>query len=228
MMPAAQHDGSDEPQPPARSNHRRRLALCVGAGILAGSLTWGAGFLWFIQRVGRPTEPPPQADGIVALTGGAERVETALRLLREDRARLLLLSGIGGGADLAVLAHRTGLDPGPLADRVTLGRSATSTRGNALETASWVHDHDIHSLIVVTAFYHMPRALTELHRALPGVTLYPLPVLTAEHPGPTRVRRLVTLRLLAAEYSKYLFAASGLSTLMPERDASPPHALTPQ
>ena len=73
----------------------------------------------------------------MAFTGGPERVETALRLLAEDRADRLLLSGIGGGAELAELAHRAGVDPLPLASRVTIDRNAATTRGNATDTADW-------------------------------------------------------------------------------------------
>jgi uncharacterized SAM-binding protein YcdF (DUF218 family) len=61
---------------------------------------------------------------------------------------------------------------------------------------------------VVTAFYHMPRALTELRRSLPDVLLYAYPVLS---PGGFGAERLVGLRLLAEEYSKYLLAAAGVS-----------------
>jgi len=197
----------------------RRLVLrLAGWGCLTLVVAWGAGLAWFIQYAARPAPPPPMADGIVALTGGAERVETALRLLKAQRARWLLLSGTGTGADLAVLAHRAGVDPAPLADHVMLGYQATSTRGNALETAAWAAEHDIHTLIVVTAYYHMPRALTELRRALPGVTLYPAPVLTPPSGG---LGRVVTLRLAAEEYSKYLLALVGATTLLPERDQTP-------
>lgn len=187
-------------------------------------LAWGAGLLWFIQLVSRPVAPPPVADGIVALTGGADRVETALRLLQAHRARWLLLSGIGYGVDLAVLAHRAGVDPAPLAGHVTLGRQATSTRGNALETAAWARDHDIGTLIVVTAFYHMPRALTELHRALPGVALYPEPVLA---PQPGGIGRVVTLRLIAEEYTKHLLAVAGITALVPLHEPPAPHEAHP-
>ena len=105
----------------------------------------------------------------MAFTGGPERVETALRLLAEDRADRLLLSGIGGGAELAELAHRAGVDPLPLASRVTIDRSAATTRGNATDTADWARANAIRSLLVVTASYHMPRAIAELARALPEV-----------------------------------------------------------
>jgi uncharacterized SAM-binding protein YcdF (DUF218 family) len=183
-------------------------------------VAWDMGLVWFIQFAARPVPPPPEADGIVALTGGAERVETALRLLQAHRAAWLLLSGIGIGVDLAVLAHRAEVEPAPLAARVTLGRQATSTRGNALETAAWARDHDIHTLIVVTAYYHMPRALTELRRALPGVTLYPEPVL---RPQSGFLGPLVTLRLTAEEYTKYLMALVGVTALLPDREQMPPH-----
>jgi uncharacterized SAM-binding protein YcdF (DUF218 family) len=200
---------------------RRRLALrLAGWTLLALVVAWDIGLVWFIQFATRPMPPVPEADGIVALTGGAERVETALRLLQAHRAHWLLLSGTGIGVDLAVLAHRAGVDPAPLADQVTLGRQATTTRGNALETAAWARDHDIHTLIVVTAYYHMPRALTELRRALPGVTLYPEPVL---RPQPGGFGPVVTLRLTAEEYTKYLLALVGVTTLLPGYEPTPPH-----
>lgn len=194
--------------------NQRRLVLRFIVAVLAASVVaWGAGLLWFIHIAARPVPPPPDADGIVALTGGADRVATALHLLRAHRAPRLLLSGIGGGAALPGLAHRADIDPAPLAGAVTLGRQATSTRGNALETAAWVQHYDIRSLIVVTAFYHMPRALTELRRVLPGVALYPDPVLTPHSGG---IGRVVTLRLIVEEYTKYLLAVAGVTELVPE------------
>ena len=127
--------------------------------------------------------------------------------------------GLSIGVDLTVLARRAGVDPAPLAAQVTLGRWAASTRGNALEAAAWVRDHDIRTLIVVTAYYHMPRALTELRRALPGVTLYPEPVL---RPQSGFLGPLVTLRLTAEEYTKYLLALLGVTAVLPVHEPTPP------
>ena len=179
----------------------RGLASLLLAALVAG----GIGFGWFVAAAERTDDPPPHAGGIVALTGGAERIETALRLLESGHADLLLVSGVAQKAGLPALAHRVDVDPALLAPKVTLGRNATSTVGNAQETASWVAAHDIHSLIVVTAGYHMPRALLELGRALPGVTLYPVPV---QPPG---MHEPGMLRLLAAEYLRLIAAACGLS-----------------
>jgi uncharacterized SAM-binding protein YcdF (DUF218 family) len=143
-------------------------------------------------------------------------VETALRLLAEGRADRLLLSGIGGGAELSELARRAGIDPLPLAPRVTIDRTAATTRGNALATAGWARANNIHSLLVVTAAYHIPRALTELARTLPDVTLYPLPVVQPERSSDA------PLRLMAEEYIKFLATTTGLTSMLPEREPTLP------
>ena len=193
----------------------RRVRGIAGRTIglaLALALAWAAGLAWFVIRAEQPAPPPGAADGIVALTGGADRVETALRLLADGHAPVLLLSGIGGNAALAQFARRAGLDPAPLAARVTLGRTALSTHGNARETAAWVRDHAVRRLIVVTAFYHMPRALIELGRALPGVTLIPDKVMPESlRDGPRDYATLgAMLRLLGAEYTKFLATELGV------------------
>ena len=172
------------------------LRLGIGLAVVA-LLAWLAGFVWFARMASRPAGPLPQADGIVVLTGGSHRIEQGLRLLAQGRAPLLLVSGVQPGTEVARLARAVGIDPGAVAGRVTLGQSAVSTRGNALETVEWVQRHDLRSVIVVTAFYHMPRALAELRRALPMTTLYACPV---QVEGSARR----TLMLLASEYTKWL------------------------
>lgn len=188
-----------------------RIAACL---VIAALLPFILGFIWFIQLTQQYAPPLPMADGIVALTGGAERIEVALRLMAEGKGGRLLISGAGGGADLRAFAMRAGLDAEPFADRVTLGYNATTTHGNAIETAAWALENRIGSLIVVTAYYHMPRAMLELRRSLPGVTLFESPVLRGKGTGPGWA---VAARLLLEEYCKYLLVATGLSHWLPAR-----------
>lgn len=191
---------------------RRRLGAWLLALTLVALLAATAGFVLFMRATAQPAALPPHADGIVALTGGADRVETALRLLADGRADKLLLSGIGPVTELAPLARRAGVDGAALAERVTLGRHAASTRGNALETQAWAREEHIRSLIVVTGYYHMPRALAELAPALPGVTLHPFPVGGG-------VAHRAAMRLLLEEYVKYLAVRVGITRWLPLREA---------
>ena len=198
----------------------RRVRLWLPASVaLLVAACWLGGFAWFVHVIHHPAEPPPHAGGIVALTGGAGRVDRALHLLADGQAGQLLLSGIGGGSDLATIGRLAGIDTQPLADRITVGRYAASTRGNGVETAAWADQNHIRSLIVVTAAWHMPRALAELHRALPGVRLYASPVFpdpAGKGPG---------WKLEAGEYAKYLLTVSGLSVWFPPREPVSPYVL---
>ena len=184
----------------------RALLLACGGALLV----WLVGFGWFVHASQATPPVLAHADGIVALTGGAGRVEAALRLLAEDRAPILLISGVGP-VDFPAIAHRAGADLA-LAPRVTLGHIAVSTRGNAAEAADWVRRHGIASLIVVTSGYHMQRALAELGRRMPAVQLYAAPVLPGEPPS---------WRLLLLEYNKLLVTRLGLSWLSRHGDEPP-------
>ncbi len=170
---------------------------------------WLFGFAWFVHEARSPSAAPPHADGIVVLTGGADRVAAGLRLLESGVAERLLISGVGRAAEFPELAHRAGVDR-MLAPRVALGRMAGDTHGNASETSDWVAAHHIASLIVVTAGYHMPRALAELRQRLPGITLIPVRV---QPPGMRDMTAPTSWRLLAGEYTKFLAAELGLVEL---------------
>jgi uncharacterized SAM-binding protein YcdF (DUF218 family) len=197
----------------------RRGLLRWGGGAAALLAVLLAGFLWFLGQVPEaPASPARRTDGIVVLTGGAERVETGLRLLEAGHAPRLLVSGVAARLTLAELARAHAREPSALAGRVTLGHAAATTLGNAVETAAWARANGLTSLRVVTAGYHMPRALLELRRALPGVELVPHPV------GPAALREGAlgharAARLHLGEYVKYLLSAAGLSRLLPARDS---------
>ena len=179
-----------------------------------------AGFLWFLRAAATPPAGPlPRAEGIAVLTGGADRVETGLRLLLADATARLIVSGANRDATLQDLVRVAGLPPDvadAVAGRVTLGHDAATTRGNAAEIAAWARREGIGSVRVVTAGYHMPRALLELRRALPSETaLLPHPVTPAPMRGRPGLREW---RLLAGEYLKLLGAWLGVSRPGPDRN----------
>jgi uncharacterized SAM-binding protein YcdF (DUF218 family) len=195
-------------EPSVRQIKSRYLIRSLATFTAAGAVAWLLGFGWFLYLVTREAPPAPHVDAIVVLTGGPDRVDVALRLLLSGAADRLLVSGAGEKTDLSALAHLASIDPAPLESQITLGHAARSTHGNALETASWAREQGVATLVVVTSWFHMPRALVEMRRAMPAVTAHPHPV------GRLDAAELVNggeTRRVIGEYHKYLAALAGLT-----------------
>lgn len=188
----------------------RRRTLLAAAGVAL--LLWAAGFLVFVYSIPRPAAAQgTRTDAIVVLTGGSQRLETALQLLADGRARELFVSGVHRDVDVAEILRNAGRDPGRLDCCIALDHNADDTIGNARETANWLAGREIASIRLVTAAYHMPRSLLEFEAALPGLTIVPHPVFP---PHVKRARWYAypgTAALFASEYSKYLAARARLT-----------------
>jgi uncharacterized SAM-binding protein YcdF (DUF218 family) len=166
------------------------------------------GFIAFAEKIARSKPPAdPRADAIVVLTGGAQRIDGALALIAEKRAKRLLISGVNRDVtrrDLERVVSGTLRDD--LACCVDLGKQALDTTGNAAETRLWAQERGFASLIVVTSDYHMPRSMTELAGAMPDIELIPYPVSSAHLAFAGWWHDPGAFGLLAREYGKYLVA----------------------
>lgn len=196
----------------------RGLAL-----ILLLVVLWGVGLMAFAARVAdsTPAKEPRVSDGIVALTGaGSVRIETAVKLLERSKAQRLLISGVNkdvNRTDLQRLTHDYGKS---FECCIDLGFRAADTQGNARETSAWATYHKVRTLIVVTADYHMPRAMLELRAGVPGVILRPYPVATPFLDAHAWWKSADGMRRMSFEYCKYLviLAREGVLRLGAKRD----------
>ena len=176
----------------------------------------GSGFLYFAQSIATERgDLAETADGIVALTGGALRIDDGMALLAASKARRLLISGVNPDIDRTEVRKLVPQHAGLFDCCVDLGRDARDTIGNAEETAEWVNHNRFRSVIVVTSAYHMPRALEELHNALDGVDLVPHPVILDSLQLERWWTNPSTTRLLVLEYFKYLAALIRIHILVP-------------
>jgi uncharacterized SAM-binding protein YcdF (DUF218 family) len=175
--------------------------------VLAALAVLTVGFILFAAGIERrETRLDRAADGIVVLTGGAERIADAVQLLASGRGQRLLITGVHPDTTLEEIGRRVSVARQQLECCADIGRSALNTRGNAIETAQWVRGRGFRSLIVVTSSWHMPRALVELGRALPEVELVPYPVVTDRMREAPWWSSPATSRLLFVEYLKLLLA----------------------
>ena len=112
-------------------------------------------------------------DAAIVLTGGPDRLTDAARLLSSGVTKHLLISGVGGRADLDDLV-RVAPSLAPYSSCcIDLGHQAQNTRGNAEEAALWAREKNYKSLAIVTAGFHLPRAMLEISALLPDRVLYP-------------------------------------------------------
>jgi uncharacterized SAM-binding protein YcdF (DUF218 family) len=167
------------------------------------ALGYALSFYLFVAQLPRAPQTLPRADGIVALTGGGTRLDVAESLFEKGVGARLLISGADPDTTKETLKER--LHGGPRFDCCAdIGYAAEDTRGNAQEAAGWAHDHHFRSLVIVTARYHMPRALNEFSGAMPDVALTPWPVEQGSIDLSGWWRHPQTLALLHREYMKYL------------------------
>jgi uncharacterized SAM-binding protein YcdF (DUF218 family) len=174
---------------------------------LTAAAAWFVGFFWYAADVpDQLNDVTTPTDAIVVLTGGSERLDAGLSLLRLKMAHKLFVSGVYRGVDVAELLRLSRQKPEELECCVTLGHTADNTAGNAIETAAWMRAEGYRSLRLVTANYHMRRSLAEFHHAMPEALIIPHPVF------PDKVKRDQwwlwpgTVHLIASEYTKYLAA----------------------
>ena len=170
---------------------------------MTGAALWCAGFLSFVADLPRlPEAPDRRTDAIVVLTGGTLRLEEGLRLLAEDRAEKLFVSGVHQGVEVRELLRLSAAQPEEVACCIALGYAADNTVGNARETAEWMRSEGYSSLRLVTAGYHMPRSLVEFHSAMPDVEILAHPVMPDQVKIDSWWRYPGTTLLLAEEFSK--------------------------
>jgi uncharacterized SAM-binding protein YcdF (DUF218 family) len=193
------------------------LIAFLGAALVAGFF----GFATSLERT--ETELKVQAEGVVALTGGSDRVIEAAELLARGQARRLLITGVNRSTHKPDLAKLLPMSHELFACCVDLGYKALDTEGNAAETRDWANAHGVkRSLIVVTSNYHMPRALVELSAALPNIALYPFPVVSDQLRVEDWRKNPRVARLIAGEYLKWLFAIARTTLNPPDRVATAP------
>jgi len=206
--------GSEEHTPPVAAavpvrSRRGRSFMSILLWSAAGGLiaAFAAGFAVFLNDIpSAQTRTTRSADGIVVLTGAAQRMTDAIELLASNRGKRLLVSGVNPAITPDELKKQIP-DFARLSECcIDLGHEAQNTLGNAVETAAWAKKHGFKTLLIVTSAWHMPRALAELERETDRIELIPYPVVTGRMREQSWWTSPQVTRLLVFEYLKYLAA----------------------
>jgi uncharacterized SAM-binding protein YcdF (DUF218 family) len=158
-------------------------------------LLYALGFVMFAFTLGKPAPANAQpTDAAVVLTGGSGRIEHAMDVLRQGKARRLLVAGADPSVTKRDLAARIPGSANVLKCCVDLGSESVDTRSNAEEAGRWLAKHDFRSIRLITSDWHMRRARYEFRKALRDKYVI----------IPDAVRTEPSFLTLFGEYNKYV------------------------
>ena len=142
------------------------------------------------------------ADAVVVLTGGKDhRIQAGIHLLEEKWADTMFISGVN---KIVKAEDILGSDNNDLKSIIHLGYMAENTHTNALEITQWAKEHNIHSIILVTSFYHMPRSLLEMKGIHSGLKITPYSIFPKEFNESTQWIHTKYAWHLFTEYHKFI------------------------
>ncbi|MDH4413474.1 MAG: YdcF family protein [Rhizobium sp.] len=201
----------DRPHSPAglfaRKGFIRRALRYGGMALILTAAVLVAGFLMFADSVTNMRPPETvKADAIVVLTGGYQRIEQAIDLLKRGYGERLLISGVNPATTAGQIRKATRTSPDVFECCVDIGYGAIDTIGNANETAIWIRDKGYRSVLVVTSNYHLARSLMELRRSDPETKFIGYPVVNADLKTRAWYSEPDAMRTMLAEYGKTIIA----------------------
>jgi uncharacterized SAM-binding protein YcdF (DUF218 family) len=158
-------------------------------------LLYALGFVLFAFTLGKPAAGGEAAtDGAVVLTGGSGRLEHAIEVVGDRKAKRLLVAGADPSVTKADIARRLRGNGALVACCVDLGSESVDTRSNAEEGARWLKARKYRSVRLITSDWHMRRAAYEFRKVLGSRVT----VVT------DAVRTEPSFLILFSEYNKYL------------------------
>ena len=191
----------------ARKGLIRRALRYGGMLVILSVAVLVAGFLIFADSVSNMRPPETvKADAIVVLTGGYQRIEQAIDLLKRGYGERLLISGVNPSTTAGQIRKATRTSPDLFDCCVDIGYAAIDTIGNANETAIWIRDKGYSSILVVTSNYHLSRSLMELRRSDPTTEFIGYPVVNADLKTRAWYSEPDAMRTMLAEYGKTVIA----------------------
>jgi len=130
-------------------------------------LAYAIGFILFAFTLGKAAPADAVAtDAAIVLTGGPGRIEHAIDVLRDQKAKRLLVAGADPSVTKADIARRIHGSSKLVKCCVDLGSESVDTRSNAEEAGRWLAQRHFTSVRLITSDWHMRRARYEFEKVL--------------------------------------------------------------
>ncbi|MBQ2811171.1 MAG: YdcF family protein [Alphaproteobacteria bacterium] len=158
----------------------------------------------FDAYIRKSADTEQKTDAIVVLTGGKNRILEALQLYNNDMAEFLIISGVDSNVSLKELQKQNNIFLTKNDAHIILGKEATNTNQNAVEVSDAIRRNNIHSVRLVTSYYHMPRSKEEILAYNPDIEVVVHPVYS-QNVSAKWWKKWNSFKLIASEFNKFLF-----------------------
>jgi uncharacterized SAM-binding protein YcdF (DUF218 family) len=172
-----------------------KLLICIAVLSFAVFLS---GFFIFVKQLPVKQDIPllsqTKFDGAVIFTGGKYRLKTMALIIKNGFKGPVLISGVFPGTSVEQTVKMLGLNS-QQQNQIQLDFLSISTAGNAKQTFQWIKSNSLNSVLLVTSYYHIPRAkllLNRYNRQNINVVAYPV------------FSNSTNLKVIFSEYIKYL------------------------
>ena len=157
----------------AAVNRKRKWILRIALALLLVLVVLAILAFAFPQKFLCVDSGPVKADIIVVLGGGHDRPERAAELFKEHDAGRVLISGLGDTPTNRIILMRDGVP----ANVIQMESKSRTTKENAQFTIAMLRTQQVHSVILVTSWYHSRRALATFEHYGSGIKFYSRPAL---------------------------------------------------
>lgn len=132
-------------------------------------IVYALGFVIFAVTLGKPAGSGSGASDVaIVLTGGSGRIERGIEVLRQHKAKRMLIAGVDPSVTKSDLSVRIRGSAATMRCCVDLGSESVDTKSNAEEAQRWLKRGNYRSLRLITSDWHMRRARFEFSRGLKG------------------------------------------------------------
>jgi uncharacterized SAM-binding protein YcdF (DUF218 family) len=181
--------------------------IFIGRLFAALLIVWSISLgLYVLQINSYGQEVGQMPDAIVVLTGGSNRIEEGLDLMSQHKCQNLFISGVNRDVSRHDILGRIQKNGNVPQCDLELGYTARNTHENAQEVLAWMKKKEFHSMVLVTAHYHMPRSLLEFKAIAPDMIIYPYAVQPDMNHKTYLESALSRSWLVLKEYHKYMAA----------------------
>tara|TARA_B100001029_G_C14940755_1_gene383078 strand:- start:83 stop:679 length:597 start_codon:yes stop_codon:yes gene_type:complete len=116
--------------------------------------------------------------GIVVLTGGKGRIEKGIELLQNGYGEKLFISSVLSKTDIKTKLDKNSNGNYLFECCISFDNTAKNTNENVFEVERWLEKNkEVNKLILVSSYYHLPRAFIVVKNRLPEFEIIMVPAI---------------------------------------------------